>query len=82
LRLGENRRLNKDARFSPRRKDGAIYFLKTIIPLFSRGRTGHIQHPLLLDGRLASSLLAPCYSAAGASKLLARRIIISAPEVI
>jgi hypothetical protein len=30
LRLGENRRLNKEAHFSQRRKGGAIYFSKTI----------------------------------------------------
>jgi hypothetical protein len=30
LRLGDNRRLNKEAYFSPRRKGVAIYFSKTI----------------------------------------------------
>jgi len=31
LRLRENRRLNKEAHFSQRRKGGAIYFSMTII---------------------------------------------------
>jgi hypothetical protein len=32
LRLGENRRLNKEAYFSQRRKGAAIYFSKNINP--------------------------------------------------